>query len=283
MDDRDQVNRRDFIATTAGAASVATGLASTAALAQPASKEAPPDSRTRLLSSITGTSRSMKSWMSTSADAAPELTERGRQGATPDLLLPADEADRPLLERQQGGPLGAYPWRAKQIDRRRRTDRYRGDMADEPGSRPHQLGPLSRPQHRLRRGRRQRRDHRLRFQPQRFFRSTAEHAESRMVRRLFSLADIFDSWRTGRNAARQVQGRLAQRRHPLHLAGILRAVLRGDVARPGQADHLSAERLHRLQDRQHHVQSGQCPANWPGGCADPDRRLGHRARRISTG
>ena len=42
MDDRDQVNRRDFIATTAGAASVATGLASTAALAQPASKEAPP-------------------------------------------------------------------------------------------------------------------------------------------------------------------------------------------------------------------------------------------------
>ena len=30
-----------------------------------------------------------------------------------------------------------------------------------------------------------------------FFRSSAEHAESRMVRRLFSLTDIFDSWRTG--------------------------------------------------------------------------------------
>jgi tRNA(Arg) A34 adenosine deaminase TadA len=30
-----------------------------------------------------------------------------------------------------------------------------------------------------------------------FFRSTAEHAESRLVRRLFSLTDIFDSWKTG--------------------------------------------------------------------------------------
>src|SRR5262245_57657503 len=30
-----------------------------------------------------------------------------------------------------------------------------------------------------------------------FFRSSAEHAESRMVRRLFSLTDIRDSWRTG--------------------------------------------------------------------------------------
>jgi tRNA(Arg) A34 adenosine deaminase TadA len=30
-----------------------------------------------------------------------------------------------------------------------------------------------------------------------FFRSSAEHAESRLVRRLFSLTDIFDSWKTG--------------------------------------------------------------------------------------
>jgi len=42
MDHGDQVNRRDFIATTAGAASVATGLAGTAAFAQPASKALPP-------------------------------------------------------------------------------------------------------------------------------------------------------------------------------------------------------------------------------------------------
>jgi tRNA(Arg) A34 adenosine deaminase TadA len=30
-----------------------------------------------------------------------------------------------------------------------------------------------------------------------FFRSSAEHAESRLVRRLFSLTDIFDNWKTG--------------------------------------------------------------------------------------
>jgi tRNA(Arg) A34 adenosine deaminase TadA len=31
-----------------------------------------------------------------------------------------------------------------------------------------------------------------------FFRSSAEHAESRMVRRLFSLTDVFDGWKTGK-------------------------------------------------------------------------------------
>jgi len=35
------------------------------------------------------------------------------------------------------------------------------------------------------------------FNHNNFFRSSAEHAESRMVRRLFSLTDIFDSWKTG--------------------------------------------------------------------------------------
>ena len=30
-----------------------------------------------------------------------------------------------------------------------------------------------------------------------FFRSTVEHAESRLVRRLFSLTPIYDSWKTG--------------------------------------------------------------------------------------
>src|SRR5262249_21750789 len=35
------------------------------------------------------------------------------------------------------------------------------------------------------------------------FRSSAEHAESRMVRRLFSLTDIFDTWRTGQPIAKK--------------------------------------------------------------------------------
>jgi tRNA(Arg) A34 adenosine deaminase TadA len=36
------------------------------------------------------------------------------------------------------------------------------------------------------------------FNHNNFFRSSAEHAESRMVRRLFSLADVIDNWKTGR-------------------------------------------------------------------------------------
>ena len=32
-----------------------------------------------------------------------------------------------------------------------------------------------------------------------FFQNTVEHADHRLVRRLFSLTDVFDSWRTGRN------------------------------------------------------------------------------------
>ena len=34
-----------------------------------------------------------------------------------------------------------------------------------------------------------------------FFRSSAEHAESRMVRRLFSLTDVFDGWKTGKKVS----------------------------------------------------------------------------------
>ena len=41
------------------------------------------------------------------------------------------------------------------------------------------------------------------FNHNEFFRSSAEHAESRMVRRLFSLTDIFDSWKTGQPVERQ--------------------------------------------------------------------------------
>jgi|ERR1700687_3817063 len=36
------------------------------------------------------------------------------------------------------------------------------------------------------------------FNHNNFFRSTAEHAESRLVRRLFSLADLMDDWKTGK-------------------------------------------------------------------------------------
>jgi tRNA(Arg) A34 adenosine deaminase TadA len=98
----------------------------------------------------------------------------------------------------KNGPLGTYPQRTKQLEKGR-TDRYGGDI-HERSDRAHipwdryighniacvavdGLGHII--------------DFDFNHNP--FFRNTVEHAESRLVRRLFSLTDVFDSWRTGRN------------------------------------------------------------------------------------
>jgi tRNA(Arg) A34 adenosine deaminase TadA len=98
----------------------------------------------------------------------------------------------------KNGPLGIYPQRTAQLEKGR-TDRYRGDI-HERSDKAHipwdrylghniacvavdGLGHIID----------------FDFNHNAFFRSTAEHAESRLVRRLFSLTDVFDSWRTGRN------------------------------------------------------------------------------------
>lgn len=92
------------------------------------------------------------------------------------------------------GPLGEYPWRPKQLDA---GSRYLGDrIANPDGNRVnwdryigHNIACLAVD------GRGEIID--FDFNHNDFFRSSAEHAESRMVRRLFSLADIPDHWRTG--------------------------------------------------------------------------------------
>jgi tRNA(Arg) A34 adenosine deaminase TadA len=98
----------------------------------------------------------------------------------------------------KNGPVGTYPQRTKQLEKGR-TDRYGGDI-HERSDRAHipwdryighniaciavdGLGHII--------------DFDFNHNP--FFRNTVEHAESRLVRRLFSLTDVFDSWRTGRN------------------------------------------------------------------------------------
>ena len=199
MDDRDQVNRRDFIATTAGAASVATGLASTAALAQPASKEAPPGFRdqtpirdywNRPLNEVVDVDLRR---------AAPELTEEGAKERHQIYCYLLMKLIVRFWNGNKRGPVGAYPWRAKQIDPAAQppNQRYRGDMAENPDRTRinwdrylgHNIACVAVD------GNGEIID--FDFNHNDFFRSTAEHAESRMVRRLFSLADIFDSWRTG--------------------------------------------------------------------------------------
>ena len=199
MDDRDQVNRRDFIATTAGAASVATGLAGTAALAQPASKEAPPGFRdqtpirdywNRPLNEVVDVDLRR---------AAPELTEEGAKERHQIYCYLLMKLIVRFWNGNKRGPVGAYPWRAKQIDPAAQppNQRYRGDMAENPDRTRinwdrylgHNIACVAVD------GNGEIID--FDFNHNDFFRSTAEHAESRMVRRLFSLADIFDSWRTG--------------------------------------------------------------------------------------
>ena len=102
------------------------------------------------------------------------------------------------------GPFGNYPQRAKQIAailQSRGARRYRGDeIANPEGARINWDRYLG---------------HNIAcvavdgngaiidfdFNHNDFFRSTVEHAEARLVRRLFSLTGAFDSWRTGQKIA----------------------------------------------------------------------------------
>jgi tRNA(Arg) A34 adenosine deaminase TadA len=99
------------------------------------------------------------------------------------------------------GPLGTYPLRQQQADRPQlpeKPQRYRGEMMANSG------GPRVDWDRYL--------GHNIaciavdgdgdiidfEFNHNDFFRSSTEHAESRMVRRLFSLTDVFDGWNTGK-------------------------------------------------------------------------------------
>jgi tRNA(Arg) A34 adenosine deaminase TadA len=99
------------------------------------------------------------------------------------------------------GPLGTYPLRPQQKEVAQplqKSQRYRGDMIENAGGLRvnwdrylgHNIACLAVD------GNGEIID--FDFNHNDLFRSSAEHAESRMVRRLFSLTNIFDNWRTGR-------------------------------------------------------------------------------------
>jgi tRNA(Arg) A34 adenosine deaminase TadA len=195
MASRDKINRRDFFVTTAGAAGTASAL--TGASLTPAHGQTPnpPPFHEPLIDY----------WKRPVSDVAEvDLTK-----AAPEL------ANGSVKERHQiycfllmklmvrfwngnkRGPLGEYPRRVAQREARDPTHRYRGDMIENPdGFRVnwdrylgHNIACLAVD------GNGEIID--FEFNHNDFFRSTTEHAESRMVRRLFSLTDIFDSWKTG--------------------------------------------------------------------------------------
>src|SRR5215468_2778495 len=200
MSDRDQINRRDFIVTTAGAAGSASALAGVTLTTAQAQTSPPPG--------FVDQERFAKNWGKPLREvvnvdlsvAAPELANdavKERHQIYCHLLMK-------LMVRfwngNKRGPFGFYPRRVKQIEAVQPvqpTQRYRGDMIADPD--------------RLRVNWDRYVGHNIAcvavdgngeiidfdFNHNNFFRSSAEHAESRMVRRLFSLTDIFDSWKTG--------------------------------------------------------------------------------------
>ena len=97
------------------------------------------------------------------------------------------------------GPIGNYPFRQQQIEvQEAQAKRYKGDIIANPeGSRinwdryiGHNIACIAVD------GNGEIID--FDFNHNDFFRSSAEHAEARIVRRLFSLTDIRDGWKTGR-------------------------------------------------------------------------------------
>jgi tRNA(Arg) A34 adenosine deaminase TadA len=203
MADQDKVNRRDFIATTtaAGAAS-ALGATLTAASAQSLLKPPPGfDSQKPL---IDNWNRQLGDLVDVSFNInrdAPELSHpavRDRHRVYCYLLMK-------LIVRfwngNKRGALGSYPLRQRQLDRPQlpeRPQRYRGEMVANAGGLRvnwdrylgHNIACLAVD------GNGDIID--FEFNHNDFFRSSAEHAESRMVRRLFSLTDIFDGWKIGK-------------------------------------------------------------------------------------
>jgi len=200
MSERDQINRRDFIVTTAGAAGSAGALAGATLTPAQAQTSPPPG--------FVDQPPFAKNW----AKPLREVVQIDFSAAAPEL---ANEAVKErhriyclllmkLMVRfwngNKRGPLGSYPRRVKQMEAvqpAQPTQRYRGDMITDPD--------------RLRINWDRYVGHNIAcvavdgngeiidfdFNHNDFFRSSAEHAESRMVRRLFSLTDVFDSWKTG--------------------------------------------------------------------------------------
>jgi tRNA(Arg) A34 adenosine deaminase TadA len=196
MSDRDQINRRDFIVTTAGVAGTAGALGGPA-LAQ-AQAPLPPgfDAQDPMI----------HNWQQqlsavVDVDLTVDARELGQEAVKERHRIYCCLLMK-LIHRfwngNKRGPLGTYPLRVDQKDPAQQTpQRYRGDMIENPG------GPRINWDRYL--------GHNIAciavdgngeiidfdFNHNDFFRSSAEHAESRMVRRLFSLTDIFDSWKTG--------------------------------------------------------------------------------------
>jgi tRNA(Arg) A34 adenosine deaminase TadA len=205
MDGQDRFNRRDFIVATAGAAT-ASGVLADAMFApvpaQSAPKDEPPPGFNEQDPFRSYWTKPLKELVKVDPrTAAPELSEEGMRERHLIFCYLLMKLIHRFWNGNKHGPLGSYPLRTKQMEPPAPTQRYRGDMIDDPDTFRinwdryigHNIACVAVD------GNGEIID--FDFNHNEFFRSTAEHAESRMVRRLFSLTDIFDSWRTGQRGA----------------------------------------------------------------------------------
>lgn len=196
-----EINRRNLIVQTAGAISAA-GVVAGAGLGLAQASQAPPPGFNDQKPLVDNWNNPLNQIVDVDPRKdAPELAEPGgreRHRIYSYLLMK-------LIHRfwngNKRGPLGTYPLREQQKDMaqpsQRPPTRYRGDMIGNPDSfrvnwdryLGHNIACVAVD------GNGEIVD--FDFNHNDFFRSSAEHAESRMVRRLFSLTSIFDNWRTG--------------------------------------------------------------------------------------
>jgi tRNA(Arg) A34 adenosine deaminase TadA len=209
MEQRDKMNRRDFLVQTAGAASTATAL--TAAVATPAHGQTPPPAGSDSPPIGFVDQQTFKdNWPKPLRDIvkvdlvkwAPELSDPAVQERHRIYSYLLMKLIHRFWNGNLHGPVGFYPRRAKQLAEPAPAGapggRYRGDMIANPDlSRinwdrylGHNIACIAVD------GNGEIMD--FDFNHNALFRSSAEHAESRMVRRLFSLTNVFDGWKTGR-------------------------------------------------------------------------------------
>ena len=198
MNQRDQPNRRDFLVQTAGVAGTVSALAGSAsAMAQ--TPTCPP--------------------VPVIDPAEPLASYWERHVCELGTVAFPDELSNPVvMERHQiyclllmkliyrfrngnkFGPVGTYPFRGAQKEGGQSGNgpfRYHGDLFES--SDPQRVSWNRYLGHNIAclavDGKGEIID--FEFNHNAFFRSSAEHAESRMVRRLFNLANVFDKWKTG--------------------------------------------------------------------------------------
>ena len=208
MNERNKVNRRDFIATTTVAAGAATALGAAAPTPAPAqSLLAPPPGFDTQPPLVENWNRQLGDLVDVSSGIRRDAPELGHPAVRDRHKIYCYLLMKLIVRFWNGnkrGPLGTYPLRQGQVDRPQlpeKPQRYRGDMIANPGGLRvnwdrylgHNIACIAVD------GNGEIID--FDFNHNDFFRSSAEHAESRMVRRLFSLTDIFDGWKTGQKVS----------------------------------------------------------------------------------